>query len=291
MSLSSARTLFGVHSMSPYSRTTGQFYGIAKLMGGSNFKLTGALVELFSGSNRFSWQVEDGDIKAELAFSMDEYPDWIFSLFGGKAPTDGSAEASGGTSAITNMKGTSVVAATGILSSITTLSAGANLKFGRYVLVATSSTALDVYASSDIDFGNGTSTSYTNDALKIGTLTVSTGATVDLTSYGLEFTGGASATAFVVGDTAIFEVRPINLQVADVVIGGISDVYPEFGSFLYAQKSGTGAMFEIEVYRLKNIGLGLGAQRKQYGKNDYTALASYDQTKNAVCRLRMLKQV
>lgn len=289
MSLSQPRTIYGVHSMTPFSRTTGVPYGMARLLSNSTFKLTGALVELYSGSNRFSWQVEDGDIKAELGFSLDEYPNWIFELFGGKAPTDGSAETTGAITAVTNKVGTSIVAATGILSVVTILSSGANLKFGRYVLKATSSAALSLYAMSDVDFGHGTAGVYTDDTLKIATLSVATGAASDVTSFGLEFTGGASATSFVTGDTATFEVRPPNTVTSDVVIGGISDVYPEFSALLYTKKLGSGAMFEFEVYKLKNIGLSVGAQRNQYGKNDYTALASYDSVQNGVYRARMLK--
>lgn len=286
--LSQPRTLFGVHSLTPYDRLTGKFYGYSRVLQGSTFKLTGAIVELMGGSNRFSWQIEDGDIKAELAFSLSEYPDWVFALFGGKTPVDGSAEPSGGTSAVVNVKGTSIVAATGILASLTVLAA-ADLKFGRYILVATSTTALSVYVASDVDFGHGAAAAYLDDTLKVGSVTMSTGSGVDLVPFGLTFTGGASATAFVVGDTASFEVRSPNSIVSDVKVGGIQDVFPEFGAYLYAQKSGTGAIFEVEVYRLKAIGLGLGAERKQYGKNDYTALASFDQTQNAVCRMRMLQ--
>lgn len=288
MSLSQPRTIFGVHSMTPYNRLTGQPYGMARVLQGSTFKLTGSIVELYGGSNRFSWQNEDGDIKAELGFSMNEYPNWVLALFGGKAPTDGSAEPSGGVTNAVNVKGTSVVAAAGILAAITTLAA-ADLKFGRYTLVATDANTLAVFCASDVDFAHGSPLPFTDDSLKVGSVDIVTATGTNLVAAGLTFTGGGSTTAFVTGDSATFEVRSPNSVVSDVVLGGISDEFPEFGAYIYAQKSGDGAIIELEVYRLKAIGLGLGAERKQFGKSDYTAMASYDAVKNGICRMRMLK--
>jgi len=284
MALSQVRTVFGVHSITPYDRTNGVPYGMARVLQGSTFTMEGDIIELKGGSNRFSWAAEDGDINAELAFSMSEYPNWLFTLFGGKAPTTGSAETSGNVTTITNKKGTSIVAATGILATATPTAA--NLKMGRYVLVATSSTVLDVYCLSDVDFARGTLGEFLDDSLKVGSLTISTGATDDVADHGLVFTGGASATAFVVGDTATFDVRPINSFNRVVSIGGISDVFPEFGCMVYGQRSGSGAIQEIEVYRMKNLGLSLGAERKAFGQSEYTAKAIYDSVKNGICRYR-----
>lgn len=291
MSLSQPRSYFGIHSLTPYSRLTKKPYGMARVLETSTFKLAGALVELKGGSNRYTWQVEDGDIKAELAFSMSEYPDWVFSLFGGKTPTVTGPENTGAISTIANVKGTSIVAATGILATGTVLASGVDLKRGRYTLVAVSATALDLYCNSDVDFGHGAVGSFLDDSLVIAHLTgFSTGATKDVTGYGIEFTGGASATAFQAGDTASFEVRPPNFKTSDVVIGGISDVFTDFGVVMYGQKAGDGRLFEIEAYKVKAIGLGLGAARKVFGKNDYTALASYDSVENAVARVVMIDE-
>ncbi len=89
-----------------------------------------------------------------------------------------------------------------------------------------------------------------------------------------------------IGDTATFEVRPVNTFNREVKIGGLSDVFPEFGCLVYAQKSGTGAVVEIEAYKCKAIGLGIGAERKQFGASDYTAKLAYDSAANALCRIR-----
>lgn len=289
MALSKPRTLFGVHSVSPYSRTTGQPYGMARVVQGSTFALEGDTIKLFGGSLRFPWQVEDGDINASLNFSVSEYPNWLFQLFGGKAPTQGSAETSGNVSALTDLNGTSVVAAAGLLASITT-STAADLKMGKYVVKATASDAVAIYCISDVDFGRGTDAEFSDDALVIDTWTgISTGATHVVPNFGITLTAGGSATNMTVGDTATFDVRPINTFNREVVIGGISDEFPEFGCVVYAQKSGSGAVFEIDAYKMKAIGLGLGSERKAFGQNEYTAEASYDSVKNGIMKIREIE--
>ena len=55
---------------------------------GSTFSRRKNKSELKGGSNRFSWQIEDGDIEASLAFGVSEYPAGCFELFGSKAPTE-----------------------------------------------------------------------------------------------------------------------------------------------------------------------------------------------------------
>lgn len=288
MALSKPRTIFGVHSVTPYSRTTKIPYGEAQVLQGSTFALEGSLVELKGGSNRFTWQVEDGDIDATLSFTISEYPNWLMELFGGKAPTQGSAEPSGNISAIADFNGTSVVGAAGILSVTAIPSTGAaNLKMGKYVVEATASDAFKVYCMSDADFGRGTDGSFTNDSLEIFSQSgATTGSTYDITAFGLRITMGASATSMTIGDTATFDVRPINTFNRSVKIGGIADNFPEFGCVIYAQKSGTGALFEIDAFKMKAIGLNLGAERKAFAQSEYSAKAAYDQAQNGICEIR-----
>jgi hypothetical protein len=288
MPLSQPRTLFGVHSLTPYNRQTMIPYGEAQVLQGSTFALEGGLIELKGGSSRFSWAVEDGDIDATLSFTVSEYPNWLFELFGGKAPTQGTAETAGNVSAITDKFGTSVVAATGIASvSVIPTTGAANLKMGKYVVQATASDAFKVYCLSDADFGRGTDGSFLDDSLAIFSQTgAATGQTYDIAAFGLRITMGASATSMAGGDTASFEVRPINAFNRYVKIGGIADSFPEFGCVIYAQKSGSGALFEIDAFKMKAIGINLGAERKAFGQSEYSAKAAYDSVKNGICEIR-----
>jgi hypothetical protein len=284
MSLSQPRVAFGVHSFTAYKRADGKPYGPQmRVLQGSTFNLEGSDIELFGGSNNFSWAVEQGDINASFEFSVSEYPNWLFEVFGGKAPTVGTVEASGNVGNAANKKGSSVVAATGLLAAITTTTA-ANLKFGKYVIEATASNAFKVYAMSDVDFGRGAALSFTNDMMEIAAFTgvAGSGSTHAIAGLGITLVTGASAAAFVAGDTATFEIRPINTFNRSVKIGGISDVFPEFSAVLYLQKRASGAVIQCDVYKLKASGLSIGAERKAFSQNDYTALASYDSEQNAV---------
>lgn len=285
MALSNPRTIFGVHSVSPYSRTDGTPYGMARVVQGSTFSLEGDTIELKGGSNKFTWQIEDGDINASLSFTVSEYPNWLFTLFGGKAPTQGAAEPSGNIGTIANVKGSSVVNAAGILSS-GTATTPADFKRSIIILKATAADELSIYAMSDADFGRGTDASFLSDDLKIDTWSsITTGATHLIPNFGVTLTAGASSTAMTIGDTAKFELRPINTVNRSVVIGGIADEFPEFGCVIYAQKSGSGAIFEIDAFKMKNIGMTLGAERKAFGQSEYTAKASYDAEKNGLCKI------
>lgn len=288
MPLSQPRVNFGVHSFSAFRRDNGVPYGPQlRVLNGSTFTLEGNNVELFGGSNRFAWAIEEGDTNASFEFSVSEYPNWLFEVFGGKAPTQGTAEASGNASAAVNKRGTSMVSAAGLLPTVT-VTTPANLKFGRYTILATAANAFKVFASSDVDFGRGAPLAILDDTMEIASFTgvAGSGSTHAITGLGITLTAGASAAAFVVGDSATFEIRPVNTFNREVKIGGIADILPEFSAVLYLQKRASGAVFECEVYKLKGSGISLGAERKAYSQNDYSALASYDAVENAICRIR-----
>jgi len=81
MSLSDPRLVFGVHSVTPYSRTDGTFYGTAKVIGSFDASFSGDLIELNGGSSQYPYGVESGLIKSDLKVQFKEYADWMFSAF------------------------------------------------------------------------------------------------------------------------------------------------------------------------------------------------------------------
>lgn len=289
MSLSNPIAVYGVHSVSPYSRTTGLFHGTLKVLDSSSIALNGEQNELRGGSNRHAWASEDGPITSEMNLKVGQMEDFMYELFLGKAPTALSAEASGNVSTLTNKHGTSMVAVTGLLGTIT-VSTAANLKFGRYVIIATGAAAFDIYMSSDIDHTRGTDTEFTTDDLKVASVTgVATGAGSAVAALGLTFTGGASTTAFVTGDTATFEVRPVNEGGSTVRVGGSSDVFPEFGCVIMAQARSTGELFEIDAFRCKASGMPLGFEAFAWSKPELKAKLLYDSDKNGLFDMRRVK--
>lgn len=290
MSLSDPRIVFGVHSMTPYSRTTGAFYGTVKVLGGSSLSLSGDLIKLNGGSQKYPWAVEDGLITAEMSLKVKEYPDFLFELFLGKAPTSSGVDSSGAVSTITNKSGTSVVAATGLASvSVIPSTGAANLKFGKYVAKYATATTLNIYVSSDINFARGTDETYDDDALLVAvTGTITTGGNTDVASLGLRFVGGAGTIAFSSGDTATFEVKPPSSKSMEVVVGGSSDTFPEFGAIIYAKKRGDGSMFEIDAYRCKGVGLPLGLEENAFSEAEIKVEAFYDSAQSGIMKIRHL---
>lgn len=288
MSLSDPRIIFGVHSVSPYSRQTGEFYGILRVLGGSSLSLSGELIKLNGGSNKYPWAIEDGTITAEMSLKVKEYPDFLFELFLGKAPTAVGADTAGVVSTPVNKVGTSIIAATGLASiSVIPTTGAANLKFGKYVLKYLSATTLNVYVSTNIDFARGTDEDYDSDALLTQVSgAVSTGGNTDLATLGLRLVGGASATAFVAGDTATFEVLPPSTKSMSVSIGANSDVFPEFGAILMAKKRGNLEMMEIDAHRCKGVGLPLGFDENKFSEAEVKVECFYDSTLNKVLSLR-----
>lgn len=293
MSLSNPRILFGVHSFTAYDRTSGLPYGTALVVGNSSFALAGELASLNGGSNKYPWAVEETNINAELTVAVKQYEDWMMQLFLGKKPTAGTPSALGTVSALTAKKGSVINAVTGIASVSILTGSEADLKFGKYV-VKVSDKSLDqvhVYALSNIDFARGTDKNFEDDLLRITTtpLTIANGADVTIPGFGLKLTGGSAvdlATLSADGDTAVFEVLPPDIKSISAIFGGSSDVFPEFGAIVVGQQRGNGEMVELDIFRLKAVGLPMGFQEKAFSEAEIKAQAFYDADKNGVFSLR-----
>jgi hypothetical protein len=280
MALSSPRIIFGVHSFTPYSRSTGEFYGILKVLGGSSLTLSGDLVKLNGGSSKYPWAVEEGNITAEMSLKVKEYPDFLFQLFLGKAPTATGTDATGAVSSPVEKTGTSSInATTGVASvGIIPSTGAANLKFGKYVAKVATTTTIDLYLSTDIDIDRGTDEAYLNDLLSIqaGITIADTSATTDVASVGLRFTGGSGTIGMTVGDTFTFEVKPPSSKSMEVVIGATTDSFPEFGAIIMAKKRSDNSLFEIDALRCKGVGLPLSLEENAYSEAEIKIECFYD---------------
>ena len=73
MALSSPRAFFGIHSVSPYSRTDGSFFGELRVLESSSISLSGETIDLLGGSSKFPWESADGSITAEMSLAFSEY--------------------------------------------------------------------------------------------------------------------------------------------------------------------------------------------------------------------------
>lgn len=303
--LSDPRLIFGIHSVTCYSRSTGLPYGPElRVLEGSSVNISATVVGLQGGSSKFEWAAEDGFMKSEMDLKTDEFPDFMFTLFLGTAPTAVSTPDTAGTlSTAVNKQGSSIIAATGLIQPIVKTASKADLKFGKVVLKAADATHVDVYLLSDVDASRGNALNFVDDNHKVTVtpLAVSTGATVDIPNLGITLTGGASATAFVAGDTATFEILPPSSKSMSVVLGSQTASFPEFGALILAQKRGsssysaigvstavTGEMFELDAFRCKGAGFPLDFNKAAWAKNSVKAQLLYDSVQNGIAKIRTI---
>ena len=277
MAQSQPRTIFGIHSFTPYNKATGEFYGEVKVLAGSEFTLTGEVIELNGGSSKFAWKVADGRITSELNLNGREYPDSFFELLLGK-PLTKSVLSGAAVSGLANVKGTSVFDATTGVDSVT-VSTAANVKAGKWLIKATGAKTATLHVASGID-----GVVVLDDTMKVADIDLTSGDAV-LADLGLTFVAG-SAVAFATGDTASFSTVS-NEQTAkhEAVFGGTADVYPSFGAIVYAQKQGSNELVELDIFSLKAIGLPIAMNENAFSEFSVTMKASYDASKGGVFKM------
>ncbi len=287
MSQSEIRKVFGVHSVTPYSRTTHLPYGELKVLEGATFSLQGELVELKGGSFQYPWAVEDGAQSADLSFTPSQYEEFMFELFLGKAPT-ASSSGTGSVTTLTDVSGDLVSATTGVAS--VAVKTASDLKVGKYILKATDTNKVAVYGLYGGDLDRGTDKSFEDDNLKLtaADLTIpSSGASVEASGFGFEFVGGSGTVSLTSGDTAEFEVTPAMSRSYEVTIGGRTDKTPYWGA-LVAAEQGDDA-FLIEIYKAKAVGMPINMEMKAFSKAEINAKCMYDAAKNGVCKIRCVE--
>ena len=293
MALSDNRIVYGIHSICPYSRTDYLPYGILKVLGGGTLSLSAEYEELFGGSNKFSWATEAKTITSEFTASVKSMPDFLFSLFLGASVSTTAASATGTCGSIANGKGSSCFdAATGIASAGLKSGSTADLKAGHYIVDVVSSTTVDVYVTSDIEFLNGTDISYQDDLLKItaSPLTITTGAATEIPNTGIELTGGSGTIDLgTVGNTAYFEVAAAHGGISDITIGQSASTFVEHGQICLAQKRANGDLFEIEIYKAVAAGFPIALEETVFSVPELTVKLQYDSAKDAVAKIRAIK--
>lgn len=291
MAKSQPRSIFGIHEITFYNRQTGVPYGSLQVLGNGTFEMAGEQIKLKGGSNKFDWAVEQGNIETSINLTLKEYPDFIMELFLGKAPTPIAGSLVGTLSTLANKKGTSIVNGTnGISVVVATTGDEADLKFGKYVLEATDTDEVKIYALTNVDFQNGTNADYLDDDLSIVATEVITAGANPIADFGFTLTGVGTPN-FTVGDTAVFEVLPPHQGASEVVIGGLTDNFPSFGALIVTQKQASGEMFEIDCPNCLGSGLNLGGAEKAFTETPLTASVAYDASLGGIAKIRTCKPV
>jgi len=288
MTESQPNAIFGIHTLTAYNVTTGNYLGRARVDASAEVSSEGELIPLNGGSSKYPWKVERGLITAEVALTFREYPSFLFETLLGKAMTINAAETSGNVSTLTNKNGVSAVATTGVATATAESGEEASLKFSKFVVVAASSTTVDVYAGNDVDFANGDDLVYVNDLLKItaSPLTITTSTAVTIPNTGVELTGGSGTIALVTGDTATFETRPINTGSREVTVGGSTDVFNDFGLIISSGRQGDGTMSELDCFRCAGAGLPINFTENAFSEASVTISMYRDTAKNGIMKYR-----
>ena len=284
--LTSPRILFGVHSISPYNRSTGMPYGILKVIGQSSVALQATTEKLYAGAQRFAWAAESKTIDTTVTAKVKAFPGFLFAQFLGATVTENAAEPLASATALTNLNGTSCQkATTGIASIAVHTGSEADVKFGKYIVKVVSSSTVDVYAISDVDFSRNTAKTFVNDALKItaSPLTITTaGALTLIPGFGLDLIGGNGTIGMTIGDTAVFHARPENLFSEDIIIGNATTQMAAFGAIMLSQKRATGEMFEIEAFNCVPNGFPIPMEEMKFAETELKMDCIYDAANDAV---------
>lgn len=289
MGLSDPRSYFGVHEFTPLRRTNGLPYGTIRALGEGSINVTGELVKLNAGSNKYPWHIEPGLNTAEVALTIREFSDFVYELFLGATTVASAAESGGGVTALANKLNASVFdASTGIASVGVKSGSETDLKFTKYTVICVTSTTIDVYAGSDLDFARGTDKVFEDDTLKItaSPITIVASTAAEVPGFGVELTGGSGTIGMTVGDTATFEVRPINTGSSLITVGALTDVVPEFEALVYTQKRNN-LMTEFNIFRMLGTGLPQQAAEQSWSEASVTAEAFFDSAKGGVYALRV----
>ena len=190
-----------------------------------------------------------------VSFTTNNYDSKLLVLFAnGVLTTLAGAGATGAVEGSENVLGTSVIKAT-TGCSVALLAGGvADLKEGEYVLKAKTANTLSMYVMSDLHLADGADMAYLDDTyLVMDDISVSLGASTNLTGWGIKIVGGSSATAFVIGDTSHFYVRRANSSGDQIEVGENQD-FPDVGMIFYPADHNAEYAF-IDVYRIKIAGV------------------------------------
>jgi len=290
MALSNPRINFSIHTIAPYARATkkigdttfykGQPFGLFRVLGDASFNLNATSVQLYGGSSPYAWASEITQVDAEFVCNVKESPDMLYSIFGGADINKTAANADGSVVALQNGNGDSVFnATTGIASATIKSGSESDLKFDKYIIVATGATAVDVYAMTNLQFSKVTALTYQNDALKItaAPLTIVTATAVEVPNTGIELTGGSGTIALDTNDTAVYSTMGAHGGISKIDLGKEGVVFPEHGMVIYGKERSSGELMEIEIFKAQAAsGMVIPMTEGDFQITDLTVKALFD---------------
>lgn len=287
MSLPNPIASFSVYAVSIIDPTTGKPAGAPiRVLESSSLNLSGENVNLMGGALRTPWNIESGDLTAEMSLSFSEYPSYLPKYLLGATVTE--IPASNGTiDGVEELVGATILDASNGISINALAGSEANIKTTKYFLVATGANTADLFAASDIDFARGTSKAFIDDSLAI-VKNIDLSATADLADFGIQLTV-VGVPAFTTGDVVGFTGTAENEGGYTFDVGAANSKFPEFRCIVYAEQSSDGQMMELDCFRCQATGMPLGFNRKQFSSSEVTVGLKYDATRGKLYSGRTLK--
>lgn len=258
MAIEKVRDFFGIKYLIPYNITTKVPLVILRAIGEISYENSVDKVELVGGHADAAYDVEYGQPSPTLSGTVREYPSELFEIMETCTVTDYSAEASGSVGTMTNANGTSIVKNNGLTG--VAVGTAANLVFGQYVLVATGAQTLELRI-------NGLSDSFLDmQGLVVATISTTTTGSVAVAAAGITLTVTGTPN-YTVGDTAYFDVKPINTGSTKVVVG-TGTVPTNFGVRCVFPRKSDGVLHYIDVFNVSARGMSWKGVSREFSEFD-----------------------
>ena len=268
---------FGVKALVFYDRDTFKPVGIFRVVSSVEFAREIEKLTLNGGHRNGPWAVEAGEPTNTLTATLMQFPNFAFTeLDNAVAVSTTGEDSTGFVDTIANKSGTSVFDATTGIASVAAISGSeALLPAGKIVVVADTTTTVNVYLLGDV--GNGP-IPVTDELplLAAGVTIPDAGGTVEVAAYGLEFTGGSGTVAMTAADTAFFETRPTNSKTVKITMPDISDV-KELGCILVYPKNSAKQQRIVEFPKVAVAGTPFAANTREFAEFEFTGTPLYDE--------------
>ncbi len=271
---------YGIHTIAILDRDNGFLPysdGVLEVVGNLNVNISKELVNLSGGSNPYFFASEDGASSAELQMTVRQLNQSAMRAGLAAVVTTVSSSATGTISSLVNTKGTSVVSATTGIASISLLAGStAEIKSGYWVVKAESSTTVNIYATTNLDFLRGTDVEVQDSTLKLlaANQTITTGGNTDISTLGIRLTGGSGTIGMTSGDVAIFRIDAPHGGIRQYSIGAVGQTNPYVGIMAYGQTQADGTKTQIFMPRVKLGGLPVNFTEKAFGEFEITGVVT-----------------
>ncbi len=247
MAIEKVRDFFGIRYLIPYDLDTLKPIVVLRAVGEVSFENEIESIDLLGGHTDAPHDVEYGQPSPVMTGVVREYPAELFGIMETATVTENAAEASGNIGSPTNYQGTSIITSPGVTLITAHPSYLSNLKFGRYILRATAAQTLDLYIAGLVDEFEDI------EALVVTGISTTTTGSVAINAAGIVLTIAGSP-AYTVGDTAAFEVRPVNTGSTEVLVG-TGTPPSNFGVRCVFPRKTDGVLHYIDVFNVSGRGL------------------------------------